>query len=111
MTTLSAFTVARPVDTRQSEPDETELWKDRADCRTWDFERQGDPWFEPIQGKKGRARYAPDIRAMCDACPVRALCLKDTLAREAKSDGPRFGFSGGMTPEERASIALLGVIA
>jgi hypothetical protein len=111
MRTITALTLTRPTDTRQSEPDPGELWKDRALCRTWDFEKQADPWFEPIPGKTGRDRWRPEVRAICDECPVRAMCARDALTAEAAIGGPRYGFVGGLTPEERASLALLGRLA
>lgn len=110
MRTITALSLTRPTDTRQSEPDETGLWKDRAGCRTWDF-TTGDPWFEPIKGKKGRDRFPLVVRAICDECPVRALCARDVMEFESRNDGPRHGFVAGMTPEERTALALLGVVS
>ena len=104
---LSAFTVTRPADSRQSEPDRGEPWKDQAACRTWDF-TVGDPWFTPIPGKKGRDRWPLVARSMCDECPVKAMCARDAMTYEERSGEGRFGFVGGLTPEERSALALLG---
>jgi WhiB family redox-sensing transcriptional regulator len=35
-------------------------------------------------------------KAVCERCPVRALCLD-----EAQTRGERFGIWGGLTPDER----------
>lgn len=110
MRPITALSLTRPTDTRQSEPDAGELWKDRATCRTWDLAANGDPWFEPTRGRTGADRYQV-AREICSACPVRGMCLKDAMKAEAAIGGPRFGFFGGLAPEERTSLALLGVIA
>ena len=62
-------------------------WRNEANC----LDTPTAMWFpEP-----GVNDYAA-CRAICGACTVRAECLDDTL----RSD---HGFSGGMTPRERAA--------
>ena len=53
-------------------------------------------------GQIGRNR-ADEARTICAACPVRQDCLNEALATEPT--GFRFGFLGGMTPDERDAEA------
>jgi len=94
MSTLSAYTLTRPADTR--EDDRGEDWRKRAACLTEDPEL-----FFPTVGVESASKEVRDAawaapRAVCQACPVRALCLDTALAnREAE------GMFGGLTPDER----------
>lgn len=48
------------------------------------------------------------LRRICRGCEVRPQCLDLAMAAEVGQKGPshlRFGFFGGMTPEERTSLA------
>jgi len=95
MTTVSAFTITRPVDTREDDRDED--WRTRAGCS------DADPTvFEPDD----RGTPVPEAwdtpRAICNACPVIAQCLEDALGAEGrKAASARFGMRGGLNPEER----------
>lgn len=65
-------------------------WRDQALCRETDTEA-----FFPDKG--GSSRVA---RRVCQACPVRAQCLADALARRDVA----FGVLGGLTPNERRNL-------
>lgn len=71
----------RPVPERLS-------WRERAACRGVDVRL----WFSY---EKGRAR------AVCAACPVRAPCLAEALAREAPAPYLAAGVFGGLAADER----------
>lgn len=51
----------------------------------------------------GRAGYA-EQRKVCFTCPVMELCLWFCMSREDSVH--KFGFFGGMSPEERASLRI-----
>ena len=57
----------------------------------------GDLWF-PEKGANGTINSR--VRALCAACPVQTQCLDTALA-----NGERFGFWGGLSPEERKKLA------
>lgn len=98
MITLSAYTLARPADTR--EDDRGEDWRQRGACITEDPEL-----FFPTVGVESSNKAVRDAawaapRAVCQGCPVRALCLDSALAnREGE------GMFGGLTPDERRAVA------
>lgn len=91
MSELKLTSTARvrvPID-----PDRAPAWTDQAACVGADPEL----WFPD----RGRAGYDA-ARAICDTCPVKALCLKDAMSTE--NTNTRFGMRGGLTPEERATV-------
>lgn len=50
-----------------------------------------------------RARMTGEALALCESCPVRVECLAETMAREKATY--RFGIWGGLTGNERQSLA------
>lgn len=66
----------------------TPRWQNAANCRDIDT----GVFFSDLGG----AQPYTKAREICRACTVRAECLDDTL----RSD---HGFSGGMTPRQRAA--------
>lgn len=75
--------------------------------------RLGDRWVEARDGRwidrlffpePGSGGYAhrslAEARRICERCPVRLPCLEAAIA-----NGERWGVWGGLTPEERRSIA------
>lgn len=71
-------------------------WRADAKCRGMDTSIF-------FYGPLGSRRLAARARAICQACPVRIDCLEEALASE--ETGLRFGFLGGMTPDERDAEA------
>jgi WhiB family redox-sensing transcriptional regulator len=67
-------------------------WAARAACRTED----ANLFFSDSDDSVAEAKR------ICQPCPVRAECLAEALRTE---DGPRYGISGGLTPDERAQLA------
>ena len=62
---------------------------------------------------QGRGSYT-EARAVCARCDVKAECLRDVLRAENGTGARanyRYGFFGGLTPEERASVHRLKVSA
>jgi len=65
----------------------------------------------------GAALFFPDedgahsysrARGVCAGCAVRAECLDDAMAREGDADhGGRAGLWGGLSPDQRAALALI----
>lgn len=96
MTTLSAFALTRPADTRDH--DRGTDWRERAECRDTD-----PAVFEPDDTHTPRPDEWVHPRSICAACPVREECLEDALALESRG-AARFGMRGGATPDERQSI-------
>ena len=68
----------------------TETWQDEAACKTLPLE----VFFPPAE------QEAEAAKTICSACTVREPCLEAALAA-----GERFGIWGGLTSEERQSIA------
>lgn len=79
-------------------------WRQDAACRDW-ADRLGhdtiDALFYP--GKGATQRPAKKI---CATCPVNDACLDDALATEP-SDAARYGIRGGLSPDERRTVAHL----
>lgn len=95
MTTQRAKTITRP--TNRDEPDRKTAWQDYAACDGQDVEL----WF----AESGGAKRFDQARAICLACPVRAMCLRDALAEEGDSPASaRFGIRGALTSGQRAVI-------
>lgn len=89
MTTVSAFTMTRPVDTR--EDDRPEDWRQRAACLGEDPEL----FFPHPSDSIG----IEDARAVCRRCPVIDLCRDRAL-----EDREQFGVWGGLSEDERRRI-------
>lgn len=68
-------------------------WRDNAKCRGLDPEI-----FYP-QVEEVEEEDAAEAIAVCNACPVREVCLEHALARREKE-----GVWGGATPRERRRI-------
>jgi hypothetical protein len=80
-------------------------WVERAACAT-ELPSGVDTYF-PEEG------HLPpiDALALCLSCPVAIECLATALVDESES-GDRFGWWGGLGPEEREELALrLGIAA
>ena len=65
-------------------------WQDAAACKSLPLET----FFPPAEQEAAAAK------AICSGCTVREPCLEAALAA-----GERFGIWGGLTTEERQSIA------
>ena len=74
-------------------------WLDRAAC----VDKPHD-WFHPSPGSMNYRR----ARNCCLVCPVRFECLDDAMEseRDVTNDRHRHGMRGGLTPPERAAMAL-----
>ncbi len=91
------MTARRYQHTRAKTPDTTrgDDWRDRAACRWQDpelFFAPGDNW--------NANHLAAAAKAVCRACPVRAICLEEAL-RGRRDD---FAILGGTTPNERRAL-------
>lgn len=64
-------------------------WQDRALCAETDPE-----CFFPEKGGSTKA-----AKAICEVCPVKQLCLADSLVNES-----RFGVLGGLSERERRKL-------
>ncbi|MEW2516468.1 WhiB family transcriptional regulator [Streptomyces sp. NPDC046870] len=71
-------------------------WQRHAACRGLDSEV-----FYAPPGVRGEARRRRDLlaRAVCDGCPVRAVCADFALRH-----GERHGVWGGMSEQERRAL-------
>ena len=67
-----------------------EEWQDLGACRTLPVEI----FFPPAE------QEAEEAKSVCAVCEVRQLCLEFALAA-----GERFGIWGGLTTQERRSLA------
>jgi WhiB family redox-sensing transcriptional regulator len=67
-----------------------ETWQDEAACKTLPLEM----FFPPAE------QEADAAKATCSGCTVKEPCLEAALAA-----GERFGIWGGLTSEERQTIA------
>jgi WhiB family redox-sensing transcriptional regulator len=67
-----------------------QLWQNEAACRMLPLEM----FFPPVE-QEGEA-----AKAICSGCTVREPCLEAALL-----SGERFGIWGGLTTQERRSIA------
>ena len=67
-----------------------ELWQNEAACRLLPLE----VFFPPVE------QEAEAAKVICSGCTVREACLESALAA-----GERFGIWGGLTTQERRSIA------
>jgi len=77
----------------------THAWAEAAAC----VGMKGDPYF-PADGDEPTAAAL----RVCDGCPVASNCLASALLYEA-ADGLRYGWWGGLSPEEREQLwARLG---
>lgn len=80
-----------------------ETWRAEAVCATTDPEL----FFN--DSESGGSYVA--ARRICAICPVRDACLDDAMAFEASNAGRRYGMYGGLTPRERATLAVRTGIA
>lgn len=75
-------------------------WTEDAVCRNDD----PDDWY-PTTYKNARGMDTPHVvglKRSCARCPVRLVCLVETLQAEGKQPLPqRHGVKGGMSPDER----------
>jgi WhiB family redox-sensing transcriptional regulator len=71
-------------------------WRNEAACIDVDTDI-----FFPETGNTATYRHALMI---CRACPVAGSCLEDALATETR-EGQRHGMRGGLTPDQRRSLA------
>ncbi|MCX4751722.1 WhiB family transcriptional regulator [Kitasatospora sp. NBC_01287] len=73
-------------------------WHYDADCRDHDPEL----WFADGTGKATAYKDLLYAKSICDACPVRQLCLDDVMRQEGgiAAEG-RHGIRAGLTPDER----------
>lgn len=75
-------------------------WQEYARCRGTDAAL----FFPDEDGTHSYSR----ARGVCGGCPVRSTCLADAMAREgdAGHEG-RAGMWGGLSPDQRAALALI----
>ena len=67
-------------------------WSEEAACRD-------EPKAIFFDGDLRRSGAYEEARPICERCPVRLPCLDEALAQEKNYQ--RFGYFGGMTPQER----------
>jgi WhiB family redox-sensing transcriptional regulator len=79
--------------------DRPEHWTEQAACLNQPLSGEWDPWYPEKD-----ASYA-DARRICNACPVKSLCLDAAMAEEAEETLKRQGMRGGLTPNERKRLA------
>lgn len=65
-------------------------------------------FFDDIEAEDGYAEKGlAHARSLCDTCPVRRRCFKETDQYEAhKAASERFGIAAGLTPHQRHSATL-----
>jgi WhiB family transcriptional regulator, redox-sensing transcriptional regulator len=68
-------------------------WQDSAACQGEDL-----AIFFPAKNDDDLTSYKKAER-ICRHCPVKATCLEDALAA-----GEKYGYRGGRTPKQRATI-------
>jgi hypothetical protein len=88
-TQLGARSIARP--TNRLATHDVDNWRELAACagknpNEWDF---------------GTVK----AKAICDGCPVAALCLADIMAVEAGPAEARSCMYAGLMPQDRAALA------
>lgn len=71
-----------------------ENWREKALCIGKDTD-----WFFPEMGVKGAAEQVRSVKAFCQACSVREMCLVTAI-----EDDEQFGIWGGLTPKERNKL-------
>ena len=104
MTAPRSTTLTRPADTREGMG--RDEWREKAACAP--FVTAGiDLWFPGEHERPdARDRRVQDAKDVCAGCPVRDACLAYAMDREGSRHAHlRGGIYGGLTPEERASIA------
>lgn len=86
-------------------------WRAGAVCARLDPADVDRVFFGTWLGHRGQ-RYEPgaveEARAVCDACPVWAECLRAALAAPDYLD--RVGIVAGLLPEERATLRATGEV-
>lgn len=84
-----------------------EGWRERAACA--DVATDVMAWFPK---KDVRKHVAPEVRALCRDCPVRAECIAETFHFDAEDNaGYRAGTVGADREALRASLVDLGRLA
>ena len=77
-------------------------WGTKAACRSLDPRL-----FEPGPVSNASIAQAERARAVCERCPVRALCLDDALAMEqGEKAADRVGIRGGLDGRERYALQV-----
>jgi len=81
-------------------PEQAATWRDHAACRS----AGAAPFFPDEDGAHSYSR----ARSVCAGCTVRDACLDDVMAREGDADhADRAGLWGGLSPNQRAALALI----
>jgi hypothetical protein len=78
-----------------------EHWHDDAVCAAPAVTAGRDPFYPPAGVGEGDFDWGP-ARALCDACPVVAICLAEALTED--TPGTTEGYRGGKTPAERRAL-------
>lgn len=82
--------------------EQPERWQEQALCREYDVLL----FFPPEDD--GRLQSYSEAKAICAACPVRALCLEAAMTREGNAAHHfRAGVWGGLTPNQRGALAAV----
>jgi len=93
--------VPQQTTTRNQEREEKEMnWRDKAACKGVPVE----VFFHNRGGNKYRDPYQ-QARQHCAACPVRLECLQWIMSVETEPTVGRWGYYGGMTPQQRLDLA------
>lgn len=85
------------------EPDRSG-WQDAAACRGLDAEMFHPNWYE-LPGGGGLSRTAREAIAVCRLCGVNRECLEFALRVESSEPRKMSGIYGGLTPQQRATLA------
>jgi hypothetical protein len=101
MRPLSAMSLTRPTDTRQSEPD-ADNWRTEALCREIPVTGDWDPWYPD---KDSTSHTYNEAREICGRCPIAQMCLAQAMDEErGLPQGVRHGMRGGLTPAQRTKL-------
>jgi hypothetical protein len=72
------------------------------DNALWKTEK--DPYDQDYRTQKNAALIAEKL---CEGCPIKDWCLAEAMSAEGDVNGRnRYGVRGGMTPNQRAELAL-----
>ena len=77
-------------------------WADDAAC----IDLPTDLFFQPDGSRIADDVYYGVPRRVCVGCPVRESCLDAAMVEESGGSDYRYGMRGGMTPRERARLAV-----
>lgn len=75
-------------------------WRNKAACKGVPT----DVFFHNRGGNKYRDPYR-EAKQHCADCPVRLECLQWVMSMETEPTVGRYGYYGGMTPQERLELA------